>query len=216
MLERLSIVKGILNGFIQPLGFFFTQALALITSHHKRSSMLAASPSQLEHKKGTTMIATAEPIDLDTPLAASRPKVVRHTWHETKQDEYTLLEHQFARWLEGIAVAERAFKEHVYDNKELTDFDLRQHRQILYYSLWAGEKLAVDLLALDQPNKIGATQKYVILIDEKLTELRETLHSWHGAIEHQADIPQSFKDAIQELNRGELEPMDDMFAEQQA
>jgi hypothetical protein len=179
-------------------------------SEHKASIKGQITVARGAKKKATKMILAEKPVSRGTVEAKSIQKVI-HLWREKEEDEYTLLERRLAAWINALSEGESLFKKHVYENDDVTNLDLRQHRGCLYCALYTGEDLAVDFLFLNEPTKKDVTQKIIMFIDQKLDELRQTLHAWHGNLNDQTDIPQSFKDAIHELDRGELEPLDDIL-----
>jgi hypothetical protein len=190
-------------------------ALRLIQPHTKRLSTESASKGH----ENIMIVETAEPIMGGDVVALTRPKVIR-LWAEPIQpDEFLLLQERFADWIKSIGECETQFKKHVYENPNMSLLDVRQHRVVLYALLNEGEDTAVDFLFLkvqkDHPKK-KEIDNFVKLVDQKLDELRKVLHAWHGKLEHQEDVPQSFKDAIAEFERGELEPFDDILEEETA
>ncbi len=87
----------------------------------------------------------------------------------------------------------------------MNDVDLRQHRQYLYVALANGEDLAVEFIAYEGGADVA---NYVKLIDQKLGELRKTLHEWHAPIDFQDDIPESFKQSVREVAQGKIFDLD--------
>ena len=126
-------------------------------------------------------------------------------WRE-KDVEQINLDSLYAAWIEQIDRIEGMFKQHIYENPKADQFDYRQHRLLLYSLLFAGENLAMTLLRLEKLIPIG---HYIERVDAKLVELYDTLQSWHGKLEDQSDVPESFKQAIRELENGQIEPFDD-------
>ena len=214
MLKRSSIVKRVFARFLgiyPTVRFFFTKGLPSI-SFAQRSSIKTAHTHRKE-----TMIEVAEPLSSGIVRATARPKVV-HLWRATEEDQFTVLERRFADWINRTSTGEDIFKKHVYDNPKMNFLDLRQHRSGLYGLLAEGEELAVDFIVLKAKDHPKQTEidNFVIVVDQKLNELRKVLYAWHGDLDDQDDIPQSFKDAIHELERGETEPLDDILEEKTA
>lgn len=143
--------------------------------------------------------------------ASARSKTVK-VWPE--EDNLSILERRFSTWIDGVAeTEEKYFKKYVYENPDITDMDLRQHRAGLYLILSTGEELAVDFLGFNKEAgqatpPIPLIQKYILLIDQKLDELRQTLHQWHGDLESQTDIPESFKQAVRDFETGKVVDME--------
>ncbi len=194
---------------------------ASVTKYDKilLGNTLAAVQMLLPKRNGTkrkreNMIATAEP-DFRTILESELRSSARkrpHVWQEA-QDEYAELEQQFAAWLESLGHIESLFKQHVYENKDMSLVDLRQHRACLYCALWSGESIAVNLLYLKRPDKKTEIQQVVGMLDQKLDTLRETLHQWHSTPDSQADVPESLKQSFRELESGDLMPLDEALAD---
>jgi len=107
--------------------------------------------------------------------------------------------------LEGI------YKERVYDNPDISDVDLRMHRLTLNGLLHDGENLAlINLVLGDQLKQQEEYRQRANEIDAKKADLFKTLIMWHGPIEAQTDIPESFKQAMREVEAGTLEDDDDL------
>ena len=131
-------------------------------------------------------------------------------WREAQEDKYAQLESRYSEWLKSLAEMDDVFKKHVYENENFSDADARQHRYHLCGLMADGEGLAFEFLAL----KDGADgQSYVTLLDQKLDVLRRTLHSWHGAVSDQNDIPESFKKGIVEIDAGKVVSMDEALSD---
>src|SRR5437899_4648512 len=64
------------------------------------------------------------------------------SWQRQNRDESAILQAQFAGWLEIVSEGELMFKQHVYQNSDLHEMDLRQHRIMLHSLLHDGEMLA--------------------------------------------------------------------------
>gem|GEM_PF-2809416 len=129
---------------------------------------------------------------------ASRGRV---RWPSHQEDERSRIEAGFTAWLDDITAVQDIFSKHVYNNPECSDFDLRQHRVLLYKLLAVGEELVVDALACHQEQPI--LESYIKLGDQKLEELRTVLHEWHGPVED-TSLPESLKSAFKELQAGSL------------
>jgi hypothetical protein len=130
-------------------------------------------------------------------------------WEEEHQDEYASLEDAFSAWKSLITQNEELFKKHVYENDDLRELDLRQHRSRLFYLLAVGESVALSFLTLeDSTDRTEEVKNYVGLIDAKLAELRQTLQKWHGPLEHQEDLPKDFVEAVLEFKAGQVVDME--------
>ena len=127
----------------------------------------------------------------------------RRPWLAQQDDPYTMLQGRFQKWMATAAEFEELFKKHVYENPDFDQGDARQHRQFLSYLMWTGEDLAGDFEALEKADAAN----FVNLIDQKLDEYRKTLHAWHGPIESQSDLPESFKQGIGDYQRGKVVDM---------
>lgn len=131
-------------------------------------------------------------------------------WLEAQEGKYAQLETRYSDWLKVLTETEELFKKHVYENENFTDSDARQHRFLLCDLLAVGEELAFDFLVLQDGTDV---QSYVTLIDLKLDVLRRTLHSWHGPVDEQKDIPQSFKKGIADIDDGKVVTMDQALSD---
>ena len=130
---------------------------------------------------------------------------------EEQKDPSQIAKDHFALWTKSIAMNAELFKKHVYENENLGELDLRQHRARLHAMIAFGENLAFDFLQLKDPR---ATEAHVPFIDTQLAQLRGTLEEWHGPIESDPNIPETFKQATREVLAGQLEDFeDDMIAD---
>jgi hypothetical protein len=128
-------------------------------------------------------------------------------WIEEQQGVYSKLEVAYSAWISSLAVAEDLFKKNVYENQDFTDSDARQHRHCLCNLMATGEKLAFDFLAHGEKDGRDV-QNYVGLIDGKVDAMRRTLHLWHGQVDDQNDIPDSFKKGMQDIEKGKVVDME--------
>jgi len=129
-----------------------------------------------------------------------------HTrWLVQHEDEGELLQAMFADWLKEVANDQKLFKEYVYENKNLTDLDLRQHRARLCGLISRGEFLAFAFIEwAAKTQALEQVKSHIGIVDQKLKELFEALFAWHGDLQSQPDIPESFKRAAQEAERGNI------------
>lgn len=119
-------------------------------------------------------------------------------WVNEEDKQSNVLETSFEQWLKNISNLEGAFKHFVYENPKLSNVDLRQHRKWLCILISEGEELALALSL----NNHGARKKITPAIDAKIKELLEVLFKWHAPPEFQNDIPQSFKQAMEAVGKG--------------
>jgi hypothetical protein len=132
------------------------------------------------------------------------------SWVQEDAAVLEALQRQLARWIENVAANVELFEKNVYGNPEANDSDFRQHRFLLYRMLADGEEIALGFLDVhDHPD----SQSCVKLIDQKLGELSQVLFSWHGPLEAQSDIPESFKQGMKDLAAGHLIPMERALTE---
>jgi hypothetical protein len=149
---------------------------------------------------------------LETPEFINRtdsPPVRFKTWDEG-ESAYIRLQNDFAEWVKSISANEKLFKTHVYDNQDLTKYDLRQHRGRLCHAISVGDGLALAFSEVGQsagmsPADIKTT---IALIDQHIDKLCGTLFAWHGPLNAQADIPESFKQAAQEAGEEKMVDLD--------
>lgn len=143
---------------------------------------------------------------LDLPLA-TRPRPHANWGVETLKDPLQIALEGFGAWTSDVAMNEELFTRHVYQNQNLGELDLRQHRFRLHGMIAVGEKLALDFLQI----KTEAAVSHVSFIDEKLKVLNATLAEWHGSLEEDPAIPESFKQASREVAAGEFTDMEPEF-----
>jgi hypothetical protein len=133
-------------------------------------------------------------------------------WKDDTEDKFSRLVREYEDWLSTLAEGEALFKKHVYDNPEAEQYDYRQHRAKLYFFLAEGEGLALEFLSASSSDEAKALN-YVTLIDQKLDGLRAVLNAWHGALEDQKDIPESFKQGIRDFEAGRVVDMERALSE---
>lgn len=133
--------------------------------------------------------------------SGSRTRVL---WEEP--DAFLAIQNSMGQWLSNIGEAEAVFRRFVYENTNLQDTDLRQHRIGLYALLCDGEALAFDCnkYGAAHPDERTKTGPLLAVIEQKLGVLFDTLVSWHGDLHSQQDIPDSFKKSAKELEEGKI------------
>ena len=99
----------------------------------------------------------------ETPPHQVDPQSVQ-VWIEEKEEGYSMLEKRLISWLEKLQSSEDLFKKYVYENPDMGDGDLRQHRFRIYALMAEGEAMAFELLRLGMP---ADTKNHVALIDQK-------------------------------------------------
>jgi hypothetical protein len=128
---------------------------------------------------------------------------------ERGPDPEKWLSMQLASWLKDVAESEEVFRQHVYENKDVTQMDFRQHRASLFAFLSDGENLAIGYtLWAEATKKEKEALAAVNLLDEKLAVLRNILWKWHGPLEAQSDVPESFKQGAKEADEGKIVDLD--------
>ena len=152
-------------------------------------------------------------IESSSPIIITRQTIFPKGWIDPlreEEDPLAALKERFAELKGKISEADDLAAKHVYHNLNLSMIDVRQHRFILHYLLYKAEGLALDFELLSRPNE---TADYVKFLDEEVQRLENIFQDWHGAPEADPDIPESFKQAMQEVRAGETEEMeDDLFA----
>ena len=150
-----------------------------------------------------TKVALMQPFQRETAPQSHRE------WIRQEEDPEIILQSELANWLKNVSSNETLFKEHVYENNNLTDADLRQHRSRICDLISSGEVLAMGFVFLGQQkkkeNEFGVVAQ---MIDQALKKLLETLFAWHGPLSAQADIPESFKQAAKEVADGKIVDLD--------
>jgi hypothetical protein len=126
------------------------------------------------------------------------------------EDPATAITREIGDWFKQLSEAEGLFKKHIYGNENINESDIRQHRCHLCALLAEGELLALNVLILSEQTNLPANEfkPVVDTIDQKVKKLYGQLFEYHGPIESQPDIPESFKQATREVNEGKLEDMD--------
>lgn len=155
-------------------------------------------------------------------MLAERPKPRREVappfhraWLAAQDDKLAAFEEFFASWLKGLSTFEETARCRLYENQEFHPLDLRHHRAALGELIADGEALALESFKLlnedlvDQPH----VDAHVKLIDQHLAKLTARLHQWHGALEDQADVPESFKSGIRDLEEGKVVDFDKAIKE---
>jgi hypothetical protein len=128
----------------------------------------------------------------------------RNVWVSQKPDIWTLLQNSLSEWLADITVKQEMFKRFVYENEDLHDTDLRQHRLFLFELLCHGEALALDYMMHAEAGPKEAIEATMRLIEERKKELFRVLLEWHGPPDIQTDLPDSFKQAMREVEEGKI------------
>lgn len=122
-----------------------------------------------------------------------------------------LLTKSFTNWCEEVKSTEANFKKYVYDNQEMGELDLRQHRLWLHNLLCTGEAMLVNFQVFQSmTSNEDAFQEETTLIEQKKKELFATLIEWHGPIEAQTDLPADLKQAMREIAAGQIEDMPEL------
>ena len=130
-------------------------------------------------------------------------------WKQENEDEKQSLEASVREWLEDAAMNERLFQTHVYDNPDLGDLDLRQHRARLHTLLANAEILAMKLNDLRaKTTKPREAQSLLESVEQKRKQLFDALFGWHAPLESQPDVPASFKEAAREASAGRVVDLD--------
>lgn len=153
-------------------------------------------PTQSNGNKPFVMPPVALPIIRRETAPSSH-----RAWLEVHEGAFATLKAVYGDWLKSVSAMERMFANHVYENKDAGEPDFRQHRMHLYSLLADGELLATRLIF--EANSPEA-KKFVELIDDQLDQLRKTLHEWHGELEHQSDVPKSFKHGAAAIDEGKV------------
>ena len=155
------------------------------------------------------MATSFQPRSTSPQETALRPY---RAWTDEEEDEFSAAEKDYAGWISELAQGEELFKKHVYDNPEAEEYDFRQHRAKLYHLLAQGEALALKFLSLSRVHA-AEVRKFVALLDERLEGLRAVLRAWHGSLEEQSDVPDSFKRGLEDLTQGRTVEMERALSE---
>jgi len=153
------------------------------------------------------MESLKSPLQFSRGISASgQSDRLQQVWQlYVSQDEYPILQNSLASWIKNISSVDPAFKHRVYENEDMQGFDIRHHRAGLLALLADGELLAIQFLAYGfRSQRTEDAQAHVDFIDRKLKELFNTLIAWHGPLSAQADVPESFKQAVREVEQGKI------------
>ena len=127
-----------------------------------------------------------------------------------QEDPLIALKERLAEFSEKLVELDEMAAKHVYHNPNFSLIDARQHRMILHYYLYKAEDLALDFEILKRDEE---TATFIALIDGQIRRLRKIFEEWHGDPEGDAGIPDSFKEAMQDMRAGRTFDMEvDMFA----
>jgi hypothetical protein len=126
-------------------------------------------------------------------------------WVGERTDELQAVKQDFATWIADIGTNEDLFKKHVYNNDNLDQVDLWEHRARLYRLLAIGDYLKLEFVRVSALlDKAEALKSHIGLIEQQHKELFSTLLAWHGPREMQKDIPESFKTGMEQAAAGNL------------
>ncbi|MBI4028096.1 MAG: hypothetical protein HY360_24140 [Verrucomicrobia bacterium] len=134
-------------------------------------------------------------------------------WMDWQQDASLVLEHKITAWLKMTTNLKRISKELVYDAEELLDINLRCHRRFHGQMIAEGEALAIELLEGSASLEADKRAMYLPLIDQKLSDLVKALHQWHGKLEDQKDVPDSFLKGVRDIEEGKVVDMEQALSE---
>jgi hypothetical protein len=135
--------------------------------------------------------------------------VSNRLWLRSQDEGAAALEAQLGVWIQRVSENQELFLKHVYDNPDLSELDLRQHRARLVTMVSEGEWLALAHIEwADSLSREEEIQTAIKLIDQKNQELLKVLFQWHGQLENQPDIPDSFKQAVKENAEGKIAELD--------
>jgi hypothetical protein len=130
-------------------------------------------------------------------------------WVVAEEDPLSALTRELGEWIQELSQNDVLFKKYVYENENYTNSDTRQHRARICRLIAVGETLALGILILGQKSgNLDEVKPTVQLIDQKIKKLLDELMTWHGSLEVQSDIPESFKQAAREVEQGQIEDLD--------
>lgn len=110
-----------------------------------------------------------------------------------------------AAWVAHTEAARVLFKRYVYENPEAQQTDFRQHRAALLDLMAKGEILALEFLRHHEEEAPDA----ITHLDGLLAGLSREYFDWHGPLEAQSDVPESFKQAAREVSEGKTASFDE-------
>jgi hypothetical protein len=157
----------------------------------------------------TTRQTLEMPNVLTARITRGLTSVTTQEWVVQKEDPENVLRRQLGVWLQDVSANNALFKKHVYDNDDLGESDLRQHRGRICELISLGELLAMGFTAFGQETgKEKEVLPVVETIDQVLKKLFDVLMAWHGPLAAQTDIPESFKQAAREVEEGKVVDLD--------
>jgi hypothetical protein len=138
-----------------------------------------------------------------------------HVWLEgntTKDQDWKV---RFSEWKRQIKCFSALAEIHIVKNKDINWLDLRQHRAGLFGLLAEGENLLLELVALIQEKifQQDAGRSLVDELDSLQGALFTTLNQWHGAIEHQADLPAELIQGFKDIDEGRVVDLDEALTD---
>jgi hypothetical protein len=123
-------------------------------------------------------------------------------WIEEQQDQFTLLEQDFQRWLGQILEMERVSASNLYENVDATETDFRYHRLVFFWAMHEGERIALGFSESEEnPERYKG---YIEAIDQKNDSLFRALLDWHMPVDYRDELPETLKRSMAQAAKGKL------------
>ena len=130
-------------------------------------------------------------------------------WVVQEEDPGTVLTRNLGQWLKDVSFNEDLFKKHVYENENLSDSDLRQHRARICGMIADGDELVKAVMLLAEETRTQNEAKPIVsVVDQRIKKLFDALIAWHAPLAAQTDIPESFKQAAREVEEEKIVNLD--------
>jgi hypothetical protein len=107
--------------------------------------------------------------------------------------------------MKNVAEGEVLFRRFVYENHDLLESDLRQHRIALHGLMHDGEQILFNYAKhISQSGDSQKVEPFMKLAEQKIKELFGVLIAWHGDLHSQTDVPEAFKTSIKQVAEGNI------------
>lgn len=135
---------------------------------------------------------------------------VRKEWNPAQEDEVSKLKKDYAEWIVRAQATQATAAKQLYDNPDSCPIQLRFH--LLNFASLLSRGQIMVLKAFDLCSKGEAKEDFfeqeIANIDSLVPDLVDRLHAWHGSVDSQHDIPESFKRGVKDIDDGKVVDMD--------
>jgi hypothetical protein len=123
---------------------------------------------------------------------------------KTKPTPQEAFDEAVQEYLAEVAEFETQSKQGLYDNPEAAEVEYRIHCAWLAHLIETGQLLVLYA----HQEGLSGDGTALKLVQEKINVCIHRIHDWHGAPGTHVDEPPSFKQAMDEVARGEVEDCD--------